>query len=51
MTWKFKELNTGVIVEYFTEYDADVMRQHPEYEEVKETKVATKQGKVEKDDK
>ena len=49
MTWKFKEKNTGGIVEFFTEYDAKVMRDHPEYEEIVETQDAPKQGKVKKD--
>ena len=40
MTWKFKETNTGVVVEFHTEYDAKVMRDHPEYEEIVEAKVA-----------
>ena len=42
MTWKFKELNTGVVVEYHTEYDAQVMRSHPEYEEMVEAPVKPK---------
>lgn len=44
MTWKFKETNTGVVVEFHTEYDAKVMRDHPEYEEIVEAPVKPKKG-------
>lgn len=44
MGWKFKEKNVGTIVEYHTEYDAKIMRGHPEYEEILE-EVSTKKVK------
>lgn len=49
---KFKCNHTGTVVEFFTEYDDKVMRQHPEYtevfEEVKQVKKTTKQEVNEK---
>lgn len=42
MSWKFKEKNVGTVAEFFTEYDAQIMRQHPEYEEIVEAPVKPK---------